>query len=109
VEVWASSSMPRDGDAPRVAATRENLQLMGRLSQLRDPEYRPRAGELLQRFDLAGAADRPVRTYSGGMRRRLDVAAAQMSRRPIMFWMSRRPVWIPRAGMGSESDPRAGG
>ncbi len=64
---------------------RENLQLMGRLSQVRRSEYRPRAGELLQRFDLTGAADRPVRTYSGGMRRRLDVAAALMSRPPILF------------------------
>jgi ABC-type multidrug transport system ATPase subunit len=45
----------------------------------------PRADELLSRFDLADAADRPVRTYSGGMRRRLDVAAALMPRPPVLF------------------------
>ena len=45
----------------------------------------PRAGELLDRFDLSDAADRPVRTYSGGMRRRLDVAAALVPRPPVLF------------------------
>ena len=44
-----------------------------------------RAGELLERFDLADAADRPVRTYSGGMRRRLDLAAALVHRPPVLF------------------------
>ncbi len=63
----------------------ENLRLMGRLSQLRRREYLPRVYELLGRFDLLGAADRPVRTYSGGMRRRLDVAAALVARPPVLF------------------------
>src|SRR2546425_11316986 len=64
---------------------RENLILTGRLAQLSSREARQRADELLQRFDLAGAADRPVRTYSGGMRRRLDVAAALVHRPPVVF------------------------
>ena len=45
----------------------------------------PRAGELLERFGLADAADRPVKTYSGGMRRRLDLAAALVHRPPVLF------------------------
>ncbi|MBV8943389.1 MAG: ATP-binding cassette domain-containing protein, partial [Solirubrobacterales bacterium] len=51
---------------------RENLQMFGRLFDLPPREARRRADELLERFDLADAADRPARTYSGGMRRRLD-------------------------------------
>jgi len=64
---------------------RENLWLIGRLAKLPRPQIRPRAAELLERFDLVGAADRPVRTYSGGMRRRLDVAAALVQRPPVLF------------------------
>jgi ABC-type multidrug transport system ATPase subunit len=45
----------------------------------------PRAAELLERFELTDAADRPLRTYSGGMRRRLDVAASLMTRPPVLF------------------------
>jgi len=63
----------------------ENLRLTGRLAQLSSRELRVRADELLERFDLSGAADRPVRTYSGGMRRRLDVAAALVQRPPVVF------------------------
>jgi ABC-2 type transport system ATP-binding protein len=63
----------------------ENLRLVGRLAQMPKPSIRPRARELLDRFDLADAADRPVRTYSGGMRRRLDVAAALLQRPPVLF------------------------
>jgi ABC-2 type transport system ATP-binding protein len=63
----------------------ENLRLIGRLAQMASREVRARSAELLERFDLAGAADRPVRTYSGGMRRRLDVAAALVSRPPVLF------------------------
>ncbi|HZD75043.1 MAG TPA: ATP-binding cassette domain-containing protein [Actinomycetota bacterium] len=63
----------------------ENLRLIGRLAQMPTRQARARAAELLERFDLAEAADRPVRTYSGGMRRRLDVAAALMSRPPVLF------------------------
>jgi daunorubicin resistance ABC transporter ATP-binding subunit len=64
---------------------RENLGLIGTLAQMRGSEVGPRANELLERFDLAAAADRPVRTYSGGMRRRLDIAAALVSRAPVLF------------------------
>ncbi len=64
---------------------RENLRLIGRLAQLPRAEFRPRADQLLTRFGLAEAASRPVRTYSGGMRRRLDVAAALVARPPVLF------------------------
>jgi ABC-2 type transport system ATP-binding protein len=64
---------------------RENLRLIGRLAQMRRRDVGPRADELLERFDLSYAADRPVRTYSGGMRRRLDVAAALVQRPPVLF------------------------
>jgi ABC-2 type transport system ATP-binding protein len=64
---------------------RENLRLIGRLTQLRRKEIESRGGEILERFGLADAADRPVRTYSGGMRRRLDVGAALVHRPPVLF------------------------
>jgi ABC-2 type transport system ATP-binding protein len=64
---------------------RENLRMVGRLSHLPTAEVRRRAGELLEQFDLVAAADRVVRTYSGGMRRRLDLAAALVHRPPVLF------------------------
>ena len=64
---------------------RENLRLIGLLTQMETSAIPPRAAELLDRFDLSDAADRPVRTYSGGMRRRLDVAAALVPRPPVLF------------------------
>ncbi len=64
---------------------RENLVLVGRLTHLPKRDIGPRADELLVRFDLADAADRPVKTYSGGMRRRLDLAAALVHRPPVLF------------------------
>ncbi|HEX2274371.1 MAG TPA: ATP-binding cassette domain-containing protein [Acidimicrobiales bacterium] len=64
---------------------RENLELIGRLTQLRREVTRRRASELLERFGLGDAADRPARSYSGGMRRRLDVAAALVHRPPVLF------------------------
>jgi ABC-2 type transport system ATP-binding protein len=64
---------------------RENLRLVGRLSHLPGEHVRRRADELLGRFDLLDAADRVVRTYSGGMRRRLDLAAALVHRPPVLF------------------------
>jgi ABC-2 type transport system ATP-binding protein len=63
----------------------ENLWLIGRLTQMAGGAIVPRARELLHRFDLDDAADRPVRTYSGGMRRRLDIAAALVPRPPVLF------------------------
>src|SRR5436309_1317073 len=64
---------------------RENLRMIGRLTQLPDRQVETRAAEILQRFGLADAADRPVKTYSGGMRRRLDVGAALVHRPPVLF------------------------
>ncbi|CCK27822.1 Daunorubicin/doxorubicin resistance ATP-binding protein DrrA [Streptomyces davaonensis JCM 4913] len=64
---------------------RENLQMVGRLYQMRAKAAKARAQELLEQFDLADAADRPTKTYSGGMRRRLDLAAALVVSPPVMF------------------------
>src|SRR5438128_8617681 len=64
---------------------RENLRLIGHLAQLARRAIAARADELLERFDLTDAGGRPVRTYSGGMRRRLDVAAALVQRPPVLF------------------------
>jgi daunorubicin resistance ABC transporter ATP-binding subunit len=64
---------------------RENLRMVGILGQMPGVDVMPRAAELLERFDLTSAADRPLRTYSGGMRRRLDIAASLMPRPPVLF------------------------
>jgi ABC transporter DrrB family efflux protein len=64
---------------------RENLEMFGRLFDLSAAEARRRANELLERFDLADAADRPARTYSGGMRRRLDLASSLLTRPRVLF------------------------
>ena len=64
---------------------RENLRMTGILAQLPRPQILPRAAELLARFQLTDAGDRPVRTYSGGMRRRLDIAASLVQRPPVLF------------------------
>jgi daunorubicin resistance ABC transporter ATP-binding subunit len=64
---------------------RENLRLTGRLAQLPAADARTRADELLERFQLSDAGDRPARTYSGGMRRRLDVAAALVRHPQVVF------------------------
>jgi len=64
---------------------RENMRLIGRLTHLPKATVGPRADELLERFGLVDAANRPVRTYSGGMRRRLDLAAALVHRPPVLF------------------------
>jgi ABC-2 type transport system ATP-binding protein len=64
---------------------RANLEMVGRLYHLPTAYVRRRAEELLQRLDLADAADRQARTYSGGMRRRLDLAASLIARPPVCF------------------------
>jgi ABC-2 type transport system ATP-binding protein len=64
---------------------RENLRLIGQLTHQPRSVVRPRADELLERFSLIDAADRPARTYSGGMRRRLDLAAALVHKPPVLF------------------------
>jgi ABC-2 type transport system ATP-binding protein len=68
-----------------VLTGRENLGMIGRLYRLEAKVAAKRADDLLERFELTDAADRPVRTYSGGMRRRLDLAAALISEPPVIF------------------------
>ena len=63
----------------------ENLDMVGRLYHLGASNSRVRARELLEQFDLADAGDRPAKTYSGGMRRRLDLAGALVARPPVLF------------------------
>jgi ABC-2 type transport system ATP-binding protein len=63
----------------------ENLEMVGRLYHLGTGPSRQRARELLERFDLVDAADRTVKGYSGGMRRRLDLAGALVARPPVLF------------------------
>src|SRR5438270_3674193 len=64
---------------------RENLRMVGQLTRQSSTTTTARTIELLERFDLVDAADRPVKTYSGGMRRRLDLAAALIHRPPVLF------------------------
>jgi daunorubicin resistance ABC transporter ATP-binding subunit len=64
---------------------RENVEMVGRLYRLSGAEARARAAELLERFGLADAADRRVSTYSGGMRRRLDLGATLVGRPPVIL------------------------
>ena len=83
--------------ADPMATGRENLLLTGRIQGLRGRALAARADELLGRFDLAGAADRLVRTYSGGMQRRLDVALGLINRPQVLF------LDEPTAGLDPES------
>ena len=76
---------------------RENLVMVGRLYHLSRAEAAARATELLIQFDLDGAADRLLKTYSGGMRRRLDLAASLVNRPPILF------LDEPTAGLDPQS------
>ena len=64
---------------------RENLEMFGRLFRLSRTEARGRATELLNRFELASAADRTAKTYSGGMRRRLDLASSLLTQPRVLF------------------------
>lgn len=63
----------------------ENLDMIGRLYRLGRQPSRERARQLLDQFELSDAADRPVKTYSGGMRRRLDLAGALVAEPPVLF------------------------
>src|SRR5262245_53987346 len=76
---------------------RENVEMVARLYRLPGAEARRRASEVLERFDLVEAADRRVATYSGGMRRRLDLAAGLIGRPPVVL------LDEPTAGL----DPRS--
>jgi ABC-2 type transport system ATP-binding protein len=78
----------------------ENLQMVGRLYHLPKGEPKARADELLERFDLDEAGGRLVRTYSGGMRRRLDLAAALVARPPVLFLDEPTTGLDPRSRIG---------
>jgi ABC-2 type transport system ATP-binding protein len=79
---------------------RENLVMVGRLSRLGRTGARRRAAELLERFDLVDAADRPVKGYSGGMRRRLDLAGALIATPPVLFLDEPTTGLDPRSRLG---------
>src|SRR4051794_2872844 len=78
----------------------ENLDMVGRLYHLGRSVARERAHELLERFELSDAADRPAKTYSGGMRRRLDLAAALVARPPVLFLDEPTTGLDPRSRVG---------
>ena len=75
----------QDATLDEVLTGRENLVMVGRLSGLRRSEARARARQLLEQFELTDAADRVLKGYSGGMRRRLDLAAGLVTRPPVLF------------------------
>jgi ABC-2 type transport system ATP-binding protein len=78
----------------------ENLEMVGRLYHMGRAASKQRAGELLERFELSEAASRYVRTYSGGMRRRLDLAAALVARPPVLFLDEPTTGLDPRSRLG---------
>jgi ABC-2 type transport system ATP-binding protein len=78
----------------------ENLEMVGRLYHRPRAEARERARELLERFDLSESGDRMAKTYSGGMRRRLDLAAALVVRPPVLFLDEPTTGLDPRSRIG---------
>jgi ABC-2 type transport system ATP-binding protein len=78
----------------------ENLEMVGRLYHLGKDTSRSRADELLEQFELTEAAKRPAKTYSGGMRRRLDLAAALVARPPVLFLDEPTTGLDPRSRIG---------
>ncbi len=79
---------------------RENLELIGRLYHLRRADTRSRAAELLEQFDLTDAAHRPAKTYSGGMQRRLDLAASLVGLPKVLFLDEPTTGLDPRSRLG---------
>jgi ABC-2 type transport system ATP-binding protein len=89
----------------------ENLWMVGRLNHLSKPQVRERSAQLLEEFGLTDAANRPSKTYSGGMRRRLDVAASLVAHPRVLFLdepttgldpASRADVWAMIEGLVAE-------
>jgi ABC-2 type transport system ATP-binding protein len=78
----------------------ENLEMVGRLYHMGKADARARATELLEHFELTEAAKRPAKTYSGGMRRRLDLAAALVYRPPVLFLDEPTTGLDPRSRLG---------
>jgi ABC-2 type transport system ATP-binding protein len=78
----------------------ENLEMVGRLYHLGRGVARERARELLEQFELSDAADRSVKTYSGGMRRRLDLGAALVAHPPVLFLDEPTTGLDPRSRLG---------
>jgi ABC-2 type transport system ATP-binding protein len=78
----------------------ENLMMVGRLYHLAGSEAKRRAHALLERFDLTDAARRPAKTYSGGMRRRLDIAASLIAEPPVIFLDEPTTGLDPRSRVG---------
>jgi len=93
IDVVAESSKAREQFAltgqfaavDELLTGRENLEMFGRLFRLSRAEARRRAAELLERFELIDAADRTAKTYSGGMRRRLDLASSMLTQPRVLF------------------------
>ena len=79
---------------------RENLEMVGRLYHLGGARARARAEQLLEQFDLAGAGDRPVKGFSGGMRRRIDLACALVNSPQILFLDEPTTGLDPRSRLG---------
>jgi ABC-2 type transport system ATP-binding protein len=79
---------------------RENLEIVGRLYHLSRAQARSRAAELLAQFDLADAADRTAKTFSGGMQRRLDLAASLVGRPKVLFLDEPTTGLDPRSRLG---------
>jgi ABC-2 type transport system ATP-binding protein len=79
---------------------RENLELIGRLYHLSKAHARSRAAELLEQFDLVDAADRPAKGFSGGMQRRLDLAASLVGEPDVLFLDEPTTGLDPRSRLG---------
>jgi ABC-2 type transport system ATP-binding protein len=75
----------QDATLDEALTGRQNLVMVGELSGLRRPAAKARAADLLERFELVDAADRVMKSYSGGMRRRLDLAAGLVTHPPVLF------------------------